>query len=58
LCSLLTCGNSEKKSGPNAVKDTAAGDLKESSADKGDFSQPGPVSMFLIVPNIADCAHC
>jgi len=59
LCSLLTCGNSEKKSGPNAVKDTAAGDPKESSsADEGDFSQPDLVSMFLLVPNIAACAHC
>jgi hypothetical protein len=44
--------------GTDEAENTAAGDPKESSADEGDFSQPDLVSMFLIVPNIADCARC
>jgi hypothetical protein len=44
--------------GTDEAENTDDGDPKESSAGQGDFSQPGPVSMFLIVPNIADCGHC
>jgi len=44
--------------GTDEAENTDDGDPNESSAGKGDFSQHDPVSMFLIVPNIANCAHC
>jgi len=44
--------------GTDEAENTDKGDPNESSADKGDFSFPDLVSMFLLVPNIADCARC
>jgi len=56
FCSLQTCGAAV--GGTDEAENTDDGDPNESSAGKGDFSQHDPVSMFLIVPNIANCAHC